>query len=132
MDLWPEGVKAWYERLRYFGSFDTELRAGTGSRYEILARALHVNEYLASDIGELAAAPPPSTWAGRGESAMRKKEIIYLERLIQKRAAAFARMVCLGISFAGPLCSPGPKNRGRLGGHVGRNNHVCSRYSFVS
>ena len=81
MDAWPEGVKAWYERLRALSADDVELRPGTGSRYEILARTLVKNEYL--ELGELALAPPPDRWVGFAELRSRERE--YLAKLITRR-----------------------------------------------
>ena len=80
MEHWPEGVGAWYERIRCLSNSDVELRVGTGARYETLARVVVKNEFL--DIEELSRAPPPSTWLG-GE-ILRKKEVDFLERLIKK------------------------------------------------
>lgn len=80
MELWPEGVQTWYERLRCLCTKDVELRVGTGARFETLARVVVKNEFL--DIEEIARAPPPLTWLG-GET-LRKKEIDFLERLIKK------------------------------------------------
>ena len=80
MELWPEGVRTWYERLRCLGAKDVELRVGSGARFETLARVVDRNEFL--DIEELSRAPPPTTWLG-GE-ILRKKELEFLERLIKK------------------------------------------------